>query len=202
MTPTEARVASFYDAIASGGQLMVKDINFWRREFGLLTENQPRNFFDLGCGDGREVRLCREVWGGLDGYYGLDLSAGMLQYVKSFAPEAKLIRARLGELPFANASLPVVWAAASYLHVDRDQITGALKELFRVMAVKGHGFISLKTNSKNQPDYNKDLTTYYELAEFDRLLKSAGFEVTCRISDPDRDPRGVTWLGFFFTKPR
>ena len=200
MTPLEVEVNKFYDGIAIGGKLMAKFPNFWRPEFDALTKSQPVTFFDLGCGDGRETGLYRELFGNLNGYFGLDLSAGMLKYVKSFAPEAKLIRARLGELPFANASLPVVWAAASYLHVDRDQITGALEELFRVLAVKGHGFISLKTNPKNQPDYNKDLTTYYELAEFGRLLKSAGFEVTCRISDPDRDPRGVTWLGFFFTK--
>lgn len=201
MTPFETKVAGFYDDLAASGKLMIKNPGFWREEFNLLTKRGTPVFFDLGCGDGRETQLYYATFGSLDGYFGLDLSSGMLKYVKSLAPEAKLVRANLNQLPFAADSLPIVWAAASYLHIGREQIKSALAELFRVMAKDGHGFISLKTAPQN-PDYNRELVTYHELAEFGQFLKGAGFDVTHMFSDPVRDPRGVTWLGFFFTKPQ
>jgi len=200
MTPQETRIAGFYDQLASSGKLMVKDIDFWIKEFGLITRGSPF-LVDFGCGDGREVRLYQQVFGSLCGYYGLDLSSGMLRYVKSFAPDAKLVQANFNYLPFLDNSLPTVWATASYLHIDRDQIRKALAELFRVMTPNGHGFISLKANPNNQADYNRDLVTYYDLTEFACLLKRVGFDVPCKFWDPVRDPRGVAWQGYFFTKP-
>ncbi len=200
MTATETNIASFYDQLAASGKLMKKDINFWRKEFDLLTRNQPI-FFDLGCGDGREAIVYQETFEDLKGYFGLDLSFGMLRYVKSFAPEVKLIQATLNHLPFANESLQTVWAAASYLHIDREQIRKALDELFRVMAPGSRGFISLKANPKEQNDYNQELVIYYDFTEFGNYLKRVGFEVPCKFWDPVRDPRGVAWMGFFFIKP-
>ena len=201
MTPLEVEVNKFYDGIAIGGKLMAKFPNFWRPEFDALTKSQPVTFFDLGCGDGRETGLYRELFGNLNGYFGLDLSERMLDYIKSSSPEAKLVRANLRTLPFKSNSLPVVWATASYLHVERDNIKATLAELHRVMACAGNGFISLKNNPNNKADYNQGLVTYYELAEFSQLLIQTGFNVTRTFIDSERDKRGVTWLGFFFTKP-
>lgn len=201
MTSHEVEVNNFYDGIATGGKLMTKFTDFWRPEFDALTKGQPVTFFDLGCGDGRETGLYRELFGHLDGYFGLDLSAGMLKYVKESSPEAKLVRANLRALPFESNSLPVIWAAASYLHIERDNIQATLAELHRVMVCAGNGFISLKNNPNNKTDYNQGLVTYYELAEFSQLLIQTGFNVTHTFIDSERDKRGVTWLGLFFTKP-
>ena len=208
MSFSETEIADFYNTQAPHGRLTVdgkfvdKNLRFWYQEFMLMTKDQPI-FFDLGCGDGRETRLYREVFGNLDHYYGLDLSSGMLRFTQSQTSEVKLIRGSFSHLPFAGESLPSVWAAASYLHLDRDQIESALTELHRCLMPGACGFISLKGHP-HEPiaDYNQHLARRYSLSEFTPLLENAGFEVTCRISDPIRDPRGVTWLGFFFTKPK
>lgn len=206
MSFSETEIAAFYNGFNHGrlvvdGKPVAKNVNFWREEFLSLVESQPV-FFDLGCGDGRETRLYQEIFGNLDGYFGLDLSSGMLAHTKSHSPEAKLVRGSFARLPFASDSLPSVWAVASYLHLDSDQIQPALAELYRCLRPGARGFISLKGHP-NEPiaDYNQHLARRYSLTEFTRLLKSVGFTITCKFSDPKRDPRGVTWLGYFFTKP-
>ncbi len=208
MSFSETEIAAFYNTQAPlgrltvGGKLVDKNMRFWHEEFLQMTNSQPI-FFDLGCGDGREARLYREVFGNLDHYYGLDLSSGMLRFTQSHSPEAKLIQGSFNHLPFASGSLPSVWAAASYLHLDHDQIKPALAELYRCLMPDACGFISLKAHpSKPIADYNQHLARRYGLTEFYRLLKGAGFDITRMLSDPKRDPRDVTWLGFFFTKLR
>jgi ubiquinone/menaquinone biosynthesis C-methylase UbiE len=205
MSFSETEIAAFYDQFDFGKLLVndkavAKNARFWYREFLSLTKDQPI-FFDLGCGDGREARLYREVFGNLSQYYGLDLSSGMLGFTRSHSPEAKLVQASFSHLPFADNSLPTVWAAASYLHLDHDQILPALSELYRCLTPGGRGFISLKGHpSQPIPDYNQHLARRYSLTEFNQLLKMVGFDVTNMMSDPNRDSRGITWLGFFFSK--
>lgn len=201
----ETEVTAFYDQFNFGnltvdGKPVAKSTRLWSEEFLKMTKAQPI-FFDLGCGDGREARLYWEVFGNLDQYYGLDLSSGMLGFTKSHFPEAKLVQASFSHLPFADNHLPAVWAAASYLHLDRDQIQPALAELYRCLKPSAHGFISLKGHPlEPTADYHQHLAVRYSISEFICLLRQAGFSMDSAFSDPHRDPRGVIWLGFFFTK--
>jgi SAM-dependent methyltransferase len=107
---------------------------------------------EIGCGDGRDAEeiVQRVAW-----YEGVDPSDGLLDIAKSRLPETLFITATATSYDYPD-NLDVVYAFASLLHVDRED----LKSVFSIVALAlnegGIFYISLKERSEYTEELQED----------------------------------------------
>lgn len=89
---------------------------------------------DLGCGPGQIGRYLQERGARA---VGLDLSFGNLQQARRLNPQLEFIQGDMLALPFAGGSLGGIAAFYSIIHLDRDEIPRALREMRRVLRPGG-----------------------------------------------------------------
>lgn len=150
---------------------------------------------DLGCGPGRDTRHfasrgysvvamdpCREL---------LELArknmptdtAGEVRYVIGAAPA----------LPFGEHHFDAVWAGASLLHLQRDDMSPALRHCRRAMKSNGVLAVSLK-EGQGQEVAGGRFFTYWQVEELRKLLRESGFMVQFDQATPSLDGRDVSWI--------
>lgn len=131
----------------------------------------------------------------------LDRSAEMLRLGAAHFAGTR-VRGDLRRVPLASASFAGVWASASLLHLQRDELPAALAEARRVLAPGGALFASLKQGDGErwEPSYWDPMAerwfTYYREEELDRALHAAGFESLVAETRTGTRPsaRPETWL--------
>lgn len=97
------------------------------------ADGRRRRALDAGCGNGFQTALLSSL-----GYetHGVDVSAGLLRVARRRLPEARLARADLSTLPYADASFDAVSCAGSTLSFVTDA-SRALAEIARVLRPGG-----------------------------------------------------------------
>ena len=150
----------------------------WMRRF---TERLPANgpVLDLGAGpclDSVELRSLgvRVI--------SVDRSRRMLSAAQQEIPGPR-VQADMRQLTFRPHCIAGVWACASLLHLDRDELVPALAGIRTVLVSSGVLFVSLKhgsgatwDTSKFGPDAPRWFT-YWSEDGLDASLASAGFEI-------------------------
>ncbi len=142
---------------------------------------------DLGCGGGRDLRLFqqRDVE-----VVGLDYSRALSLLAHRYSG-APVVVGDIRRLPFASNVFDGVWAAASLLHVRRDEMPDTLAEIRRVLRHNGLLFTSMKRGYGEVQDRHGRWFSYFEPKEWIRSLKEVGFEVLDAKSDRKR-PQSTT----------
>jgi ubiquinone/menaquinone biosynthesis C-methylase UbiE len=147
---------------------------------------------DLGAGPGLDTVLLAER--GLRAT-SVDFSMGMLRAGRR---ECRVVRVQgdARRLPLATASVDGVWAKASLLHLQREDVAVALADVGRILRPGGVLFVSLKAGLGAATE-----TTRYGLPRFfqywtddalDAALAAHAFDVLRRTTDQgERDQ----WLG-------
>ena len=93
------------------------------------------------------------------------------------------VQADLSQLPFRPDSLAGVWACASLLHLDRDQLVPAVSDIRAALVAYGALFVSLKYGSGEAWEtsrYGPEAPrwfTYWSEDDLDSALRSAGFDI-------------------------
>jgi SAM-dependent methyltransferase len=110
--------------------------HYLRKRTRFVTEHCPRGEgLDVGCGTGALVqRLARA------GYTmsGVDPSEGMLEVLRTRAPEIRAIRAAGTDLPFDDDSFDLVLTVAVLHHIaNADDVRRTLGEMVRVVRPSG-----------------------------------------------------------------
>jgi ubiquinone/menaquinone biosynthesis C-methylase UbiE len=146
---------------------------------------------DLGAGPGLDTVLLVER--GLRAV-GVDFSMGMLRAGRREFGAVR-IQGDARRLPVATTSIDGVWAKASLLHLQRDDVALALAEVRRVLSPGGVLFVSLKAGTGAATE-----TARYGLPRFfqywtddalDAVLDAHGFAVLRRTTD---EGAGAEWL--------
>ena len=142
----------------------------------------PALVLDLGCGPGREtVELQAAGWR----VVGLDIAPAFLRIARTRYPADGYVRGDFLHLPFAGRTVDGVWAAASLLHLTREEAPAALAELRRVLRPDGVLYCSMQIGSTagmvageaHESVRGARYYTFYEPAEWHTRLEDAGFEV-------------------------
>lgn len=176
---------------------------FWGSLFETFQKFQPAgSIIEIGCGGGRDAATLRVM-----GYHwtGTDPSVGMAEIARSknLGPVYCLPVFRLDR--FSPESFDAFWAAAVFLHIDRDRLPQALASIHRVVRPGGVGFISLKkgVGEKTEPIEVDGIVTkskrqfiYYEAPEVDAALLRTGYEIV-HFEEYKHSPEGRTpWLAY------
>ena len=89
---------------------------------------------DLGCGPGQIARYLQERGARC---FGLDLSFGNLKQARRLNPGLEFVQGDMLALPFGAEILGGIAAFYSIIHMERDQVLLALREMCRVLCPGG-----------------------------------------------------------------
>ena len=121
---------------------------FWQKGFDVFEKLLPQGkVLDVGCGAGRDYQFFQQ---GSYEYVGVDYSRELLNIASKHFPGAIFVEGNINELPFENDEFDGFWAAASLLHIPKENIDPALQEIRRVVRENGVGFIALKKGEGEQ----------------------------------------------------
>lgn len=149
---------------------------------------------DLGCGAGRDLKAFADR-----GFFavGLDVAAPLARIAQQHS-ECPVVVADLRDLPLASERFDGVWAAASLLHLTRNDVSQALAEIFRVTKPGGLFFASMKAGHGERADEQGRWYSYYDADQWQSLLKLAGFQSISLHSSVQHTgaltPISTTWI--------
>lgn len=135
---------------------------------------------DLGCGPGQIARYLLERGVRV---IGVDLSPGMVTLAKELTPQVEFFTGNMLALDVADGAWGGIAAFYSIVHMPREKMVEALRELHRVLVP--HGVVLLAFH-RGQEIVHQDIMwekavnldfLYFERAEVETYLRSAGFEI-------------------------
>ncbi|HKT70985.1 MAG TPA: class I SAM-dependent methyltransferase, partial [Terriglobales bacterium] len=143
---------------------------------------------DLGCGPGHIARYLQERG---TRCFGLDLSFGNLKQARRLNSALEFVQGDMLALPFRAETLGGIAAFYSIIHLDRDKLPLALREMCRVLRPGGWLLLAfhLGTETLHEDElwgYAVDFdATMFTLAEVEQQANKAGLAVERAL---ERDP--------------
>ncbi len=163
--------------------------NHWtylqEKDLGLLTTlgkfikalNDEGLVLDAGCGSGRDSKYLLEH--GMN-VIGIDFSDAMLAEARKRVPDGNFRKMDMRKLEFQDNWFDGIWANASLLHLSKKEVSKTLAEFRRVLKPNGILFASVKEGTGEKIEtkkYGPRFFVYYELTEFEKKIKKAGFKI-------------------------
>lgn len=151
----------------------VKDIE---RAFELAGHPHVPRVVEIGCGDGRDAAeiVTRAAW-----YEGFDPSEGLLDIARKKVPDASFVKADALSYTYPP-NLDVVFAFASLLHVNKDDLTHVCQKVAKALRQGGIFYISLKERSEYAEEIKADQygerMFYYYTADLVKELAGDAFQ--------------------------
>ncbi|MEO6671773.1 MAG: methyltransferase domain-containing protein [Ferruginibacter sp.] len=145
-------------------------------------ENMSRGkCIDLGCGPGQTTKYLFNC--GLRELIAVDISPVMIEVAKRLNPSLHFDTADMLELKYADNSFGSAIAFYSIVHFDDDQLKKSIKEINRILSVKGQLLFSFhvgngKVHHDHFLDHDVDIDFYFfETNKIIDLLKETGFTI-------------------------
>lgn len=168
---------------------------------------QGATILDAGCGPGRDSEYFAQH--GLN-VTGVDLSEKLLEIAKNRVPQIEFLKQDLRKLEFPAQSLDGIWACASLLHLQREEIPAVLQGFHKILKENGILFILVK-EGKGEANVAEKLSsyavrhfTYFMSDELKMLVENAGFIVEDIYSWNEKDRRSnhrdLMWISSFSRK--
>jgi len=152
----------------------------WLREQGVV--------YELGCGPGQVSRYLKDR--GVD-VCGLDLSAEMVRVASRLNPDIPFTQGDMSSLDLPDDSLAGVVLFYSIIHLEREDVTRALREMNRTLRPGGKVFLAFHGGAGNvhrDEWYGQAVSIDFRFFEGDEMagyLEAAGFdEIKVRRREP------------------
>jgi SAM-dependent methyltransferase len=107
---------------------------------------------EIGCGDGRDAK---EIVKRTPNYVGFDISEELIKLARDKVPGAKFEVADANTYEYSKG-LDVVFAFASLLHLDKDEVKAVLQKVHAALRPGGIFFISLKYSDEYREEVKED----------------------------------------------
>ncbi len=164
-----------------------KELVLWNEIKKFQSLLQGKKILEVGCGPGRDAELF--IKNGLD-VTGIDLSESFISIASKNVPGARFIAMDVLELDFPKSSFDGVWSCASLIHLKKDDLSIALKNIHSVLKDEGILFVSLKLGvgekiiMELEFGGNPRFFAYYSKADVKAALEKAEFHVIeCYLSN-------------------
>jgi SAM-dependent methyltransferase len=108
------------------------------------------HILEIGCGDGRDAKEIVEL---TRNYTGFDISEELIKIAKQHIPYGNFEVADAISYPYPANDLDVVFAFASLLHLNKDEV---LEKVHEALRDGGIFFISLKLSPEYKEEVKKD----------------------------------------------
>ncbi|HLO31099.1 MAG TPA: methyltransferase domain-containing protein [Anaerolineales bacterium] len=159
---------------------------------------------DMGCGPGQIARYLHRQ--GVD-TLGVDLSSGMVTEAQRLNPEIHFHQGDMLALPDADHSWGGIAAFYCIIHIPREQIVDALRELKRVLKAGGVLLVTFHIGDEVkhieawwEKPVNLDFA-FYQPAEMETWLKEAGYELEeTLVREPNPEVEVATRRAYLFAR--
>lgn len=177
-------------------------VSLYNAEFQLFRSfvKNGNKILEIGCGTGRDAEELVKL--NFD-CTGIDASEGMLAIARERVKQGRFQIGDFYRLDFPDHTFDGFWAAASFLHVPKNEIDNVLREARRILKPGGIGFISLKQKTIMDEGYIRAARAggieryfaFYAKDEFGGILLKNHFEVLQITTLVEKD--GTPWLCYF-----
>jgi SAM-dependent methyltransferase len=159
---------------------------------------------DLGCGPGQIARYLHRQ--GVDAL-GVDLSPRMVAEAQRLNPEVPFHQGDMLRLPDADGSWGGIAAFYCIIHIPRESVVDALREMKRVLRPGGGLLITFHIGDEVkhldkwwEKPINLDFA-FYQPAEMESWLKEAGFELEeTLVREPNPEVEVATRRAYMFAR--
>jgi trans-aconitate methyltransferase len=182
-------LAGKFDALGA----RVDDIN---ETFKLIDKENPK-VLEIGFGNGRDAQ---EILKKTNDYTGIDISTELTKLAQQKSPTGKFEVADVNSFEFPK-QIDIVFAFASLIHLDRDELHRTLQKLFDNLAAGGVARISMKFSDQYQELTKADefgTRTYYHYSNTEMAELAEGFSVVKNEVITRGDQK---WLEVILQKP-
>lgn len=146
-----------------------------------VEEVQPLGVaVDMGCGPGQIARYLYERGAQV---IGVDLSPAMVELARTLTPEVEFFQGNMLALDVPNESWGGIAAFYAIVHMPREKMIDALRELHRVLVPRGilllafhRGAEIVHSDEMWATPVNLDFV-FFERQEVEGYLRAAGFEI-------------------------
>ena len=200
LTPPEKYTLETYNRSATQWSSEHSSRNFWREEMRLFQTLLPHGkILELGSGWGRDAKELIDLG---YSYVGTDISINLLEMARKENPGSQFLNQSVYDLNFPPTTLfDGFWASAVLLHIPKNRINEALKNIHRFVKEGGIGFISLKqgegevlVNQQKNGWLDRRFFANYTIEEFEQILQKNNFETMKTTTHPMGER---VWLCFF-----
>ena len=135
---------------------------------------------DLGCGPGHVARHLRGLGAEV---FGIDLSIGMVEQARRLNPEIEFRQGDMLSLDADDGAWGGIVAFYSIIHVPPDELSRALRELWRVLQAGGVLLLSFHVGDETvhlDEWWGEEVSVdffFFRQEEIEARLTTAGFEV-------------------------
>jgi len=185
---------AFYESNACSYSRSTRRLSMAPQLERFATALQPgAAVLDLGCGSGRDLAVLKAA-----GFraVGLDISPQLA----AIAREGSGCQVLVGDMrnpPFRDWEFDGIWAAASLLHLQRDDVVPALGRLRRLLVPRGRFFASVKAGVGEERTSDGRWFTYFQPHEWQQLLAGSGFGEIQLNLESDSRPADSGWIQSF-----
>jgi SAM-dependent methyltransferase len=136
---------------------------------------------DMGCGPGEVA--CYLYARGVKNAFGVDLSAGMVEQARRLNPDIEFHQGNMLSLDADAESWGGIAAFYSIIHIPREQVVDALREMFRVLRPRGLLLLTFHIGQEIlhvDEWWGEEVSVdfiFFEPQVMEGYLKSAGFEI-------------------------
>jgi ubiquinone/menaquinone biosynthesis C-methylase UbiE len=182
-------------------------VTIYDKEYLLFKSliGEGKKILEIGCGTGRDAKELINL--NFD-YTGVDASEGMIKIAREQVPNGNFDLGDFYNLDFQNETFDGFWAAASFLHVPKNDIDKVLSEAKRILKTNGVGFISLKQKTFLNESVIKEekaggierFFAFWTKDSFSEVLKKNGFKLENFSKRQEKDKSKTIWLCFLVRK--
>lgn len=169
----------------------VKDIEL---AFKLAKADKSVRILEIGCGDGRDAK---EIAKRANWYLGIDVSKELIKIAQYYVPEANFEVADAASFTYPKG-LNIVFAFASLLHLDKNELKQILSQVHNSLEVGGIFYISLKWAEKYKQEVKKDefgeRLFYFYTPELITELAANNYEVAWSDRQTRQDANHAEWF--------
>lgn len=172
----------------------IEDID---RAFELVGNPSDAKVVEIGCGDGRDAK---EIVKRTKNYIGFDIAQELIKLARVLVPQADFTVADAAEFSFP-AELDIVFAFASLLHLDQQDLKKVFKRVEVSLKPGGVFYLSLKYAPHYQETVKKDKfgERLFYLYDPDLVKELAGSGYECVYSN-QKVHGNTDWIELAFQK--
>ncbi len=163
-----------------------------------LFKNKNLKVIEVGCGNGRDAKYILKH---IKDYTGIDISKEMIKLSKRYLPKADFIIGDIEKVKIPSG-LDIVFAFASFLHLDKKSFEKILSKIYNKINKDGVIYISLKYNKTykekiKEDEFGKRFFYYYSIKDIQELSNKTGYKI---IYKNRQNIRNNNWLTIILKK--
>ena len=197
LSKEEQETVNWYDrnAISWLEKHGLNDERYFQPELDRFNILLPKGeILEIGSGYGGDAKYF--ISGGYE-YIGIDVSKKLIELARLSNPTKSFINMSLYELKFTSNQFDGFWTASTLIHIPKNKIYQALKNIHTVVKKNGIGFISVMEGNVDMENSRPGrYYTLYSQEEFSKILTDSGYEII-DIGIKDTEISLSKWMCFF-----